>query len=1113
MELYILSKEDLSILSICKLSDYEINLDEETNAKSTFQLLKTEGLEKDNFLVLNGLYKQFLFVIDEVQREKGSNIATVTALDISNIFNRKVIEKNTDDMTAKSIEEFIANAISENFVNSDDAILNINYMDIFWHTNTQTKVSTNSENGLYNFHTFLTNCRQYKNVYTDIIVENIGEPQTAEGKNITIEAKSRKADNIELFGETSQEIREGYNLIQYSDIFRAGTSAAGITPTVNTDGSLQVVLEESNSNWHTAWWASSQTFTSIENELNEGDKFTIVFTIKKESGTIGRPTIYIKNGMGYYPMTGTVGTDFVEIYYTGTWKDTNSITPHLGWAGCVGTFTIKNWMIKKGEYASYQPYGVMPSPDYPSEIKNLEGKNKLEPKFKTNTTNGITLTFTDDGMVVSGNSTSQYQYFTIFEKELPAGTYTINGIIGSSYSTYTLSIAKNGTNLTYLMENNYTFTLTETATIKLNFYPYLTDYSTPKTFKYQLIEGDIVPNTYVPYNTIRFKVSNKNIFDKNSVITGKYYTANGVLDTFANGFCELLNIQENEKYSIKIDNNYSSTIRLNIFVHDKDMQRLAQIRWGDSLATNQSYTNQGYTMPSGAKYVTLSVLDLSPTAENINKVKIQIEKGSATSYIEHQEQIVYFPLSEGQKLYEGSYLADDGIHHVRGQVILNGNNNEGWSLASTNTNTCRFDIQALTNGLAVNRNKGLCSHFTMKYDNGTDTEHARTSGINFPTTFIIYINKTKASTVAELKTWLSNNPMTVEYELATEEIIPYNTAQQAAWEEIKNIMLYNGVNHISSDTNMVLKYYPLEPVGNKFVLRTDISYKEENTELIDTTLPEVTDYNKVDEDDITAKVQVYIREDGSEYNLYLKTDRTTTTDKNDPNRASGKIEVISVDTIDMAAEEALNVMKGNNYKHLVEFKIAKTSKVMDITKLHIGTPIRIKTEDDIYDSYISAITISDENFVYFKSGILRNTLIDKLKLSKDNAGDKLDKTGGIIRGNLNIVDGDLKMNGKIPLVIQKSVLTLQNPLTKTNQTLTDVDISKSKLILIHYTFQLGGNLYRNSVIRPTEGTDWYILNYLNDNVGYVRIDKANGIIEVSNYSSENFAVLGYMLIG
>ena len=204
MELYILSKQDLSILSICKLADYQINLDEETNAKSTFTLMKTNGLKKENYMVLNGLYRQFIFVIDDVQTEKESDVVTVTALDISNIFDRKVIEKNIDIMKSKSIEEFLANTISENFVNSDDTALNVNYIEIYWHTNTQGNVATNAENGLYNFHTFLTNCRQYKNIYTDFKLENLGNPQTVEGKRISLEAKNRKIVDISLHGESTQ---------------------------------------------------------------------------------------------------------------------------------------------------------------------------------------------------------------------------------------------------------------------------------------------------------------------------------------------------------------------------------------------------------------------------------------------------------------------------------------------------------------------------------------------------------------------------------------------------------------------------------------------------------------------------------------------------------------------------------------------------------------------------------------------------------------------------------------------------------------------------------------------------------------------------------------------
>ena len=207
MEAYILSKEDLSILSICKIADYEINLDEETNAKSTFKLMKDEGIKKDNYIVLNGLYKQFLFIIDNVETEKGSDFVTVTALDISNIFDRKVIEKNTENMTDVSIESFIAETISENFINSDDTVLNIDYIDVHSNTSTQGIVATNSENGIYNFHTFLVNCRQYKNIYTDFQFIN---------GTLRIDI-SKKVETTEMIDTTLPEVTE-YNKIYENNI-------------------------------------------------------------------------------------------------------------------------------------------------------------------------------------------------------------------------------------------------------------------------------------------------------------------------------------------------------------------------------------------------------------------------------------------------------------------------------------------------------------------------------------------------------------------------------------------------------------------------------------------------------------------------------------------------------------------------------------------------------------------------------------------------------------------------------------------------------------------------------------------------------------------------------
>lgn len=193
-------------------------------------------------------------------------------------------------------------------------------------------------------------------------------------------------------------------------------------------------------------------------------------------------------------------------------------------------------------------------------------------------------------------------------------------------------------------------------------------------------------------------------------------------------------------------------------------------------------------------------------------------------------------------------------------------------------------------------------------------------------------------------------------------------------------------------------------------LKITIAYKNDSAVIIDTTLPEVTHYNKVYEQDITAKVQVYIRENDTIQNYYLKTDRTITTNKNDPDRAAGAIEVISVETEDDALQEATNVFKGNTYKHLVEFSMSKNSKLVDTTTLYICRAIRIKTPDGIYDSIISGISLDDDNYINYKSGNIRINFIDKLKQDQENYGNKLDITGGIIKGDLT-TEGNATING------------------------------------------------------------------------------------------------------
>ena len=773
MELYILSKQDLSILSICKLADYQINLDEETNAKSTFTLMKTKGLKKENYMVLNGLYRQFIFVIDDVQTEKGSNVVTVTALDISNIFDRKVIEKNIDTMKSKSIEEFLANTISENFVNSDDTALNVNYIEIYWHTNTQGNVATNAENGLYNFHTFLINCRQYKNIYTDFKLENLGNPKTVEGKRISAEARNRKIVDISLHGESTQEgtptpdNRVEIENIEGKNKFSGFVKGIAINPT----------------HGHQYAYETKASSDYIAVDFNQN------------------PNYYLSG------LTNTLQT-FVAAY--------NSNKEFLGRTGA-----------------------------------------KLVSYFSLNSSS-----FT--GGTAQGTGDIAYLRVTTYENTAVGTTGAIDDV---------------------------------------------------DNLETQLEEGTVA-TPYVPYNSLEFKVEGKNLVKQMnwkqlpSISTGATVTT-------VNGYgTDYIAVDNTKQYIFSYLGTAGSKY---ITYYDRDKNFLGY-------DTNLQINNFAKWNETG--YVRLRV-DCSQDSVTDFQLEIGLE---ATDYEPYKSQVVTFPLEE-EKLMEGSYLADDGIHHTRKQYEIDVTQIR----AVTSYNNIDYaSIPKPSDFVGYNNYtyyEILCNKSTSQKITSWDNSENINKISRQAEKTKVYLGFEKGTTLEQMKTALANT--VIEYDLAEPEVVPYTAEQQEAWENIKNLTLFEGVNHIGSDANMVLKYYPLESVGLKFVLRIDIENKQETTELIDTTLPEVTDYNKIHEADVTAKVQVYVREDGSEYNLYLKTDRTTTTNKDDPDRASGKIEVISVETADRAEEEALNVMKGNNYKHLVEFKIAKTSKLMDITKLHI----------------------------------------------------------------------------------------------------------------------------------------------------------------------------------
>ncbi len=199
----------------------------------------------------------------------------------------------------------------------------------------------------------------------------------------------------------------------------------------------------------------------------------------------------------------------------------------------------------------------------------------------------------------------------------------------------------------------------------------------------------------------------------------------------------------------------------------------------------------------------------------------------------------------------------------------------------------------------------------------------------------------------------------------------------------------NGIyNFHTFITNCTQKYnivYTFS-IQNKRLKMTIKNIDNNNIELIDTNISDIRDYFETFKTNVVAKVTVIC--DDQQVSYYLLNDRTTTTDKNNENRAYGEVRVVYERNKDNMREAALNVFKSNSYSHLIQFKINSNSTLCDVKNWKIGLRVKIKNrEGEIVDTYISAISIARGDFMYsIKTGNIRINFLDKLKKEKYKEG-------------------------------------------------------------------------------------------------------------------------------
>lgn len=201
--MWIFDYKDFSVKDIVEISDYGINIDEETNSKTLINILKSNSAKSQDIVVIKkNNVVVYWGTIKDIQNENGKQLYEYTTKYITNIFDQEIKLENENLIKEEGIEDFIAKAIIDNFIANKDIFMNKKYLEIIvkTHTKKQTSVS-NAVNGIYNLHTYMTNCTQNYDIVYDFFIINKKLVMTIENKSYDKELIDTQAQTISNYTE------------------------------------------------------------------------------------------------------------------------------------------------------------------------------------------------------------------------------------------------------------------------------------------------------------------------------------------------------------------------------------------------------------------------------------------------------------------------------------------------------------------------------------------------------------------------------------------------------------------------------------------------------------------------------------------------------------------------------------------------------------------------------------------------------------------------------------------------------------------------------------------------------------------------------------------------
>lgn len=225
-----------------------------------------------------------------------------------------------------------------------------------------------------------------------------------------------------------------------------------------------------------------------------------------------------------------------------------------------------------------------------------------------------------------------------------------------------------------------------------------------------------------------------------------------------------------------------------------------------------------------------------------SQLMVREKNTTDNTYVEGTYKKIVFPLKSGQILRKGDYLADDGIHHTKAVRTVTGTESN-WTYYSANADWARpyFQITNKKTGEDDNTANVVCNK--MK---SVSWEEGRTASINTygvfsysedkRICFLVKKEELETQDVEGVKKYFQANNMEIEYTLSetAETIEKYTEEQQNVYNELKNLLYYQGYNYISSqdETSPIMQAFYIVDINTKLAsISSRLTNIESSTEV------------------------------------------------------------------------------------------------------------------------------------------------------------------------------------------------------------------------------------------------------------------------------------------